>query len=270
MLQELARNIIDIKKEFNRTLKTSSIISEIIPDSEKWFNVEYKTIKQLHNFAENNPIYQKKEKIKIKETEYLLYQGDITEYYLSAKKYDTNYQPFYPTWLITSLVLCLNSRELGFNEIIDIGSGDGRIPYCGTILNMKSTSIELDKELVELQKKICFRTNTNFDIINTDASTYNLDEINVSKPTILISGLPEMGEMFVHHLNKTIRNSKFKKTCVVFIGSDTKRKYKDNTEFGWGEIIRKSQLKVIDRLTLPTHWTNYQDSNTTYIFTKYE
>ena len=270
MSQELSQKVIEVKEEFNRTVKTNSIITEIIPKGKKWFNIEHKIIRRLHNFAENNPIYQKKENITLKETEYVGYYGDVNEYYLSTKKYDTNYQPFYPTWLISSLILCLNSRKLGFNEIIDIGSGDGRIPYCGTILNMKSTSIEIDKSLVELQKDICKKTNTVFNIINADASTYNLNEINASKPAILVSGLPEMGEMFVQHLNKTIKYSKFKETCIVFIGSDIKRRYKDNTEFGWGEIIKKSKLHIIDRLTLPTHWTNYQNNNTTYIFTKYK
>ena len=269
MLHEISQYLLDLKKEYNKILKTNSIISEIIPKNGQWFDIEERIIMKLHLFAENNPIYQNNQKIKIRKNMYMSYQGDINEYYLSGKKYDTNYQPFYPTWLLSALILCLNSKKLGYKEIIDIGSGDGRIPYCATILDMQATSIELDNELTELQKKICLKTNVSFNIINADASTYDINILDCFKPAIFISGLPEMGEMFLHNINKTIKNWKDGELCIILIGDDTEKKYKDNTEFGWGEIIRKLQLNVIERLTLPTHWTNYQKTNTTYIFTKY-
>ena len=60
MSQELSQRVIEVKKEFNRKVKTNSIIAEIIPKGKKWFNIEYKIIGRLHDFAENNPIYQKK------------------------------------------------------------------------------------------------------------------------------------------------------------------------------------------------------------------
>ena len=40
-----------------------------------------------------------------------------------------------------------------FKEVIDIGSGDGRIAYCAKILALIAYSIEIDDMLVDLQKQ---------------------------------------------------------------------------------------------------------------------
>ena len=40
--------------------------------------------------------------------------------------------------------MSLFAKKNGYSEIIDIGSGDGRIAYCSKILGMESYSIELD------------------------------------------------------------------------------------------------------------------------------
>ena len=36
------------------------------------------------------------------------------------------------------------AKKLGYSELVDIGSGDGRIAFCGTILGFTSHSIEID------------------------------------------------------------------------------------------------------------------------------
>ena len=46
----------------------------------------------------------------------------------------------------------LLAKELGYQEVIDIGSGDGRIAFCAKILDLESYSIEIDDMLVDLQK----------------------------------------------------------------------------------------------------------------------
>ena len=50
--------------------------------------------------------------------------------------------------------LACEAQTLGFEQIIDIGSGDGRIAYCGKILGLNSISIEIDENLVTALQKI--------------------------------------------------------------------------------------------------------------------
>jgi predicted RNA methylase len=74
----------------------------------------------------------------------------------SSKKYDTNYQPFLPTWGLSALVMILVAKNLGFENIIDIGSGDGRLIYCGSILGLNAVGIDIDKNLCICKMKYLF------------------------------------------------------------------------------------------------------------------
>ncbi|MGZ5490869.1 MAG: hypothetical protein ACXW2E_11005, partial [Nitrososphaeraceae archaeon] len=200
---------------------------------------------------------------------FISYEGDVNEFYLSSKKYDTNYQPFYPTWMLSAFLLCLKSKELGFTELIDIGAGDGRIPYCGSLLDLRSIGIELDTNLTELQSELCKKTDIRYEIINDDASTFDFAKPNLSKPIFLVSGLPEMGEMFVDNLLQTTIQNKFKTFGIVFLGSTFKKKFaSDMTCYGWGEIIKKNNLKILEEINLPTHWTNDNNTETKYLIIK--
>ena len=211
----------------------------------------------------------KKTDVLINNINFVSYEGDVNEFYLSSKKYDTNYQPFYPTWMLSAFLLCLQIKELGFTELIDIGAGDGRIPYCGSLLNLRSIGIELDTNLTELQRELCNLTDIKFEIINGDASSYNFAGFNLSKPIFFVSGLPEMGEMFVKNIIKISNKQKFDSFGIIFLASSLKRKFiNDNTEYGWGKIIRKSHLKKIEEINLPSHWTNDNNTESIYLITK--
>ena len=61
------------------------------------------------------------------------------------------------------------AKELDCKQVLDIGSGDGRIAYCAKILGLESYAIEIDDMLVDLQKSICEMTNTDFNPICADA-----------------------------------------------------------------------------------------------------
>ena len=113
--------------------------------------IDKQILAKLHQFISINPIYFKKTNISINNLNFSAYEGDVNEFYLSSKKYDTNYQPFYPTWMFSAFLVSLKSKQLGFSELIDIGAGDGRIPFCGSLLNLRSFGIELDTNLTELQ-----------------------------------------------------------------------------------------------------------------------
>ena len=78
-----------------------------------------------------------------------------------------------------------------------------------------------------------------------------------------------MGEMFVDNLMQTTIKNKFESFSIVFLGSTFKRKFgSDVNKYGWGEIIKKNNLKIIEELSLPTHWTNDNNSETKYLITK--
>ena len=78
-----------------------------------------------------------------------------------------------------------------------------------------------------------------------------------------------MGEMFVNNVIQTTVQNKFESFGIVFLGSTFKRQFaNDVPNYGWGEIIKKNNLKIIDEINLPTHWTNDNNSETKYLVTK--
>ncbi len=269
MFQNILNNFLEVKRQYIQDFKPTNIIAEILPNEfSDFLPMDKQILIKLHQFISNNPIYFKKSNISINNLNFTSYEGDVNEFYLSSKKYDTNYQPFYPTWMLSAFLLCTKSKELGFTELIDIGAGDGRIPYCGSLLNLRSFGIELDTNLTELQTELCKKTDIKFEIMNDDASSYNFAKFELSRPIFFVSGLPEMGEMFIDNLIQTTRLNNFQKFGIVFLGSTFKRKFaSDHTYYGWGEIIKKNNLKVIDEINLPTHWTNDNNTETKYIFT---
>jgi len=271
MFEKILINFLETKRKYIQDFKPPNIIAEIIPtEVTNLFPIDKLILAKLHQFVSNNPIYFKKTNILINNINFIAYEGDVNDFYLSSKKYDTNYQPFYPTWMLSAFLLCLKAKELGFTEIIDIGAGDGRISYCGSLLYLRSIGIELDSSLSELQNDLCKKTNINFEIVNRDASTFDFAKLNLSKPLFFVSGLPEMGEMFVDNLINTTLQNNFLSFGIVFLGSiNNKRKFvKDDTLYGWGEIIKRNNLKIIKEINLPTHWTNDNNSESKYLITK--
>ena len=271
MFEKILKNFLESKREYIQNFKPTNIIAEILPTeaSEIFFPIDKQILAKLHQFVSNNPIYFKKTNISINNLNFISYEGDVNEFYLSSKKYDTNYQPFYPTWMLSAFLICLKSKQLGFTELIDIGAGDGRIPYCGSLLDLRSIGIELDTNLTELQSELCIKTDIKYEIINDDASTFDFAKLHLFTPLFFVSGLPEMGEMFVDNLLQTTIQNRFKTFGIVFLGSTFKRKFaSDETNYGWGEIIKKNNLKILDEISLPTHWTNDNNSETKYLVTK--
>jgi hypothetical protein len=84
-----------------------------------------------------------------------------------------------------------------------------------------------------------------------------------------VSGLAEMGEMFVNNVIQTILQNKFESSGIVLLGSTIKRKFASDVSFyGWGNVIKKYNLQIIDEINLPTHWTNDNNTETKYIITQ--
>ena len=251
--------------------KSSSHIHEIIPVLSEPFSINNDHLNMLHKFAENNSIYTNSYEMNILNTPCKVYQGDVNNYWLNSIKHDTSYAPFYPVWILSAYTLALESKNLGAEQIIDIGSGDGRIAYSAKIIGLKSYAIEIDENLVKLENEILTNTKIDFKPMVGDATKFDYTFLELSCPIFFISGLPEVGEMLANGVIPRIQEiqSLQKKPIFVFTGSHVMRKEsRDKSMWGWGKLFDDYNLDVIKTITLPTYWTIDQPIDTPFIFTR--
>ncbi len=268
----LSQNLCLLKKEFAQCYHGTSHIQEFIIDepSEK-FPINDADLKSLHLFAQKNPIYYNSYEEQISGIKCTVYEGDINQYWLNSIKHGSSCQPFYPTWIMSAYIMAKIAKELDFQELIDIGSGDGRIAYCGKVLGMNSHGIEIDEILVDLQNNITHLTGIDFAPKCTDALEFDYSELNLEHPVFFIGGLPQMGgDVLATSIIEKINSMDQIKmnTGIVFAGSHSKRKLSGNQEIGgWSSLITKHHLKEILTVSLPTVWTFDQNIDTPYIYT---
>jgi len=245
------------------------MLSEVVPLSHsKLLPIDDGILQSLHKFAAANPIYVRSYDLEISGIACRIYEGEINNFWLSSKKYDTSYQPFYPTWLLSAFALAYGAKSLGFKELVDVGSGDGRIAYSGTLLGMESHGIEIDRDLVQLQKTISTSTGVRYNAIRADATRFDYTMLNLSRPMFFISGLPEMGEMLANSVIKQIAPVEGLKAGFNFMGSHVMKSLsRDQTAWGWGSIIATYDLEHLGTITLPTLWTTDQAVDTAYVYT---
>ncbi len=275
MLDELVKNLVHVKQSFAKSYSGNAHIQEVIPSkvSEK-FPLDVQHLKCMHNFALKNPIYFNYFEEEIDGILCTVYEGDINEYWLNSIKHGSSCQPFYPTWVMSAFLMANIAKKLGYLELVDIGSGDGRIAFCGNVVGMNSHSIEIDDVLVDLQKIISSDTDQNFKPLCHDALEFDYSTLNLKKPIFFIGGLAQMGgdvlaTSIIDRINsiENLRND----TGIVFAGTNTKRHLSGNLENGgWSTLIEKHELKVIDTVSLPTIWTFDQNVETPYIFTEFK
>lgn len=273
MLDQIAKNLVMLKQEFAQAYTGYSHIQEFIPVSaSESFPINDNHLKSLHNFAAKNPIYHNSYDQKIAGILCKVYEGDINEYWLNSIKHGSSCQPFYPTWILSAYIAASIAKSFDCKELVDIGSGDGRIAYCAKILDLQATSIEIDDVLVELQNTILTATKVSFNPICSDAIEFDYSSLNLTRPVFFIGGLPQMGgDVLATNIIEKISKTSFKKnTCIVFAGTNSKRQLSDNqSDGGWSSLIGKHGLKVIKTVTLPSIWTFDQISDTPYIYTKF-
>ena len=271
MNQALADAITTLKNEFMKMNKDNSHIREIIPALAKSLSIAEHDLQMLHRFADCNSIYTNSYEMNILDTTCKVYQGDVNNYWLDSIKHDTSYAPFYPIWILSAYALALESKNLGAEQIIDIGSGDGRIAYCAKIVGLKSYAIEIDENLVKLENEILINTKVDFKPIIADATQFDYTLLELSHPIFFISGLPEVGEMLANSVIPRIRTIQSLKENPIFVftGSHMIRKEsRDKSMWGWGKLLDNYNLEVIKTVTLPTYWTLDQPIDTPFIFTR--
>jgi len=271
-MDSLIKSITSLKSEFAENYKGNSHIHETIPlSSSEFLTINENDLDLLHKFATCNPIYYNSFEIEILDTPCRVYEGDINEYWLDSIKHDTSYTPFYPTWILSAYALALETKNLGFDQVIDIGSGDGRISFCAKLVGMESFAIEIDDKLVELQNKIASATGIDFNPKIADATKFDYKSLKLNHPAFFISGLPEIGEMLANSVIDNIISIPELQNTVTFVltGSHLMRKNsRDHSKWGWRTVIENFGLDVIKTITLPTRWTVDQPIDTPYVFTK--
>ena len=274
MFDELVKNLVLAKQEFRRSYSGNAHIQEIIPlhASEK-FCIEDDHLSSLHEFMKQNPIYFNHYEKELLDITYSVYEGDINDYWLNSIKHGSSCQPFYPTWMTSAYILSLIAKSLGFAEIVDIGSGDGRIAFCGSIVGLNSHSIEIDDILVDLQKTITVSTNQNFDPMCEDALMFDYSQFQLENPVFFIGGLSQMGgDVLANSIIEKIRSipNLAKNAGLVLTGTNSKRHLSNNVlDGGWHSFIKQHNLSILESVSLPTVWTFDQMVETPYLFTKF-
>ena len=271
MNKTLAEAIVTLKTEFVKRNESSSHINEIIPTSPESLSINEHELEMLHKFAESNSIYSDSYEMEMLDTVCRVYQGDVNNYWLDSIKHDTSYAPFYPVWILSAYALALESKNIGAKQLIDIGSGDGRIAYCARIVGLKSYGIEIDENLASLENEILTNTGVDFQPIIADATQFDYASLELSQPIFFIAGLPEVGEMLANNVISRITSMPNLKTNPIFVfsGSHIMRKdSRDKSKWGWGKVMEHYNLEVIKTVTLPTYWTIEQAIDTPFIFTR--
>jgi len=273
MIDEIAKKIVELKQEFAKTYSGNSHIQELIPiSSSKEFLIDDNHLKYLHNFALKNPIYHNSYEQNFGNILTRVYEGDINEYWLNSIKHGSSCQPFYPTWIFSAYIATQIAKNFNFKELVDVGSGDGRIAYCAKFLGLHTISIEIDDALIELQKTISSSTNVNFNPVCADALELDYSSLKLTHPVFFIGGLPQMGgDILASSIIEKISLDKIKdKAGIVFAGTQSKKQLSSNLAHGgWSSLIDKHGLIVTKTISLPTIWTFDQLVDTPYIYTEF-
>jgi hypothetical protein len=270
-METYSKSVCKLKHEFVKLYKGNSHTTEILPNMpDVSLQIESHQLSLLHKFLNVNPIYLNHISEKILNTDYTIFEGDLNNYWIDSIKHDASYAPFYPTWMLSAWGLALNAKTLGFEQIIDIGSGDGRIAYCGKVLGLDSISIEIDENLINMQETLSKKTGVDFNPVCSDATIYDFEKIPSKKSIFVIGGVPEIGEVLAESvIQNALESLHIPNSSFVLTGSHSHREFsRDTTHFGWGTSIKKFELTVVSTISLPTYWTMDQEFETPYIFTK--
>jgi hypothetical protein len=272
-LDYLAQRLVELKNEYLREMHSHNHIREFIPVANHQNLFDNGLLEKLHSFFNYNKIYYKQQDLTLSNISCISYEGNVNQFWLSSKKYDTIYQPFLPTWGLSALVLALVAKDLGFENIIDIGSGDGRLLFCASILGLNPVGIEIDKHLCDLQNKISNSSNVKYKVINGDSNSIDYSQFKLENTIIFISALPDSGEILsydmLNHLKKN--KSKLHNVGITLMGNHDCRQYtRDKSKGGWAKFIDDSRLKILKSINLPSSWTLDEKKETPYLFTLFK
>ena len=222
----------------------------------------------LHRFGHCNPIYHTFRKSTLSDIPVQMCKGDFNRYWLGSIRHNASKAPFSPTWLLSAYAAASVIRSMNLLEVVDVGSGDGRIAYSARVCGMKAYSIEIDYDLVSLQKTISGATGVCFRSEQADASAFDYDDLGLRRPAFFIGGLAQMGgaklaESVLDRIGDVPGLSE--RSCMVLVGTYSP-KYAPAPPAGWGPTIRDRGLKVLASVDLPTAWTMGEKRYTPYLY----
>lgn len=265
--ERLAENLVSLKREFARQYDGTSHTPEVIPTSESdSLPVDPQDLELLHRFVEGNPIYRDSYEQTIDGIRCIVYEGDINKYWLGSILHGSSRAPFSPTWMMSAYVGVLHAQELGYDQIVDIGSGDGRIAFCGRVASMRSYSIEVDEALVEIQMGLA--EILDFDPFCSDAASFDYSALALDSPAFFVGGLAQMGG---RDLAAGVMNRVGPHDGVgwVFAGTHSPKYLQDpRNHAGWGTFIEENGLKHTSTICMPTAWTFGEPDETPYVFAR--
>ncbi len=267
MIEEFAEKIVSLKREFAKNYGGASNIQEIIPSSKIFTDGE-----RLREFAEKNPIYYNSYRERISETDCLVYEGDVNEYWLSSITQESSHAPFWPTWIVSAYLLASELKSMGYEEVVDVGSGDGRIAFFARSLGVRAYSLELDGRLVDLQKSIAKKTRVDFGPIRADAARHDFAGMGLKSPAFCIGGLAQMGgdALASGVIEGISRGDGLRaRSGFVFAGTFSQKYAKSELDAGWGPLISENGMVKTNTVSLPTAWTFHEPEETPYIFARF-
>ena len=91
------------------------------------FQIPGDDLQLLHRFASENPIYRDSHESVLHGIRCIVYEGDANKYWLGSILHEASRAPFSPTWIASAYVLARLVKGLGYRQVIDVGSGDGRL-----------------------------------------------------------------------------------------------------------------------------------------------
>jgi len=262
-------DIVSIITESKKILaRDSSKNMEAIPSTECSFAIP-EHVRFLHLFAEKNPIYYKSYPATVSGVQVIVYEADFNRYWLNSILHKGSKAPFSPTWVASAYIAASVARSLGFQQVVDVGSGDGRIAYCARILGLDAYSIELDKMLVDLQQMISRSTGVDFTSVCADAMSVDYSKLNLTRPIFFIGGLAQMGgdalaNSIIQQISGVLPNA-----GMALVGTYSEKYSPDPLNLGgWGTIINSHEMNVLKTVVLPTAWTLHERSDAPYIYAK--
>ncbi len=266
MIERLAEKAILLKRELARTRGGAGLMMEIVPD------LGIPGIDKMTGFAEKNPIYHRSYREKILGTDCTIYRGDINDYWLGSIMHESSRAPFSPTWIVSAFLLVLELKDMGYESIVDVGSGDGRIAFLAKSMGVGAYSIEIDEDLVDLQKKIMRDAGVDFSTICADATECDFASMDLQNPVFCIGGLAPMGgASLASAIIDNIAGGRLEsESGFVFTGSISPKYAGSEFDGGWGGLIRDAGLHKTKTITLPTAWTFEMPDETPYIFARFQ
>ena len=263
----LAKTVCCIKRDLALSRPAAQIAEAVPAMPSDEFPVPEDDLRLLHRFASENPIYRDSHESVLHGIRCITYEGDVNKYWLGSILHEASRAPFSPTWIASAYVLARLAKGLGYRQAIDVGSGDGRIAFCASVLGMGAHGIEIDAELAGLQERLSHLSD--FEAHCADATEFDYAMLGSGLPTVIfVGGLAQMGgDIMTSGIMNRLVAAGYKMPGWVFAGTASP-KYAPDPEgmYGWGKTMRRAGLRHVVTVALPSAWTFNQTYDTQYVF----